>query len=99
VTSFKELRRQMIIQMGSTCSGCGKKFDPSELIIHHINQPLGYNVGKRREVYEWHKTGKLPEGVKLLCDDCNRKEHNYRPSKRRIFGLEGMPDAHRSAAQ
>jgi len=88
----------MITQMGSTCSECGKRVNPSHLIIHHINQPLGYKRTRSREVYEWHKTGKLPEGVKLLCDDCNRAEHKYRPSKRTIFGLEGMPDVPRSAA-
>jgi len=97
--NYNQLRRQMIIAMGSRCSECGEVFDPDDLIIHHVawehGQPLGYGKG-RREVFEWARTGKIPEGIKLLCDDCNRKKHGYRPSKRRIFDLESIERSHRS---
>lgn len=88
---FKELRRRMIVALGSRCAECGDKFDPSDLIIHHKaferGKTIGYNKRERfRVVHEWARTGKLPIDIELLCDDCNRKRHGYRPSKRRIFG-------------
>ena len=80
--------------MGARCAECGKVFDPDELIIHHLafesGKTIGYNKPERfAVVYEYARTGKLPKDVELLCDDCNRKRHGYRPSKQRIFGLEG----------
>jgi len=86
---YYELRRQMILAMGSRCAMCNKIFDPKNLIIDHIDFPgmkIGYNIG-RREVYKWHQTGQIPQNIRLLCDDCNRKRHGYRPSKKNIFGF------------
>ena len=90
--SRKELRRAMIRALGSRCHDCGKEFDPDDLIIHHLGfergQPLGYERSRSKEIYEYARTGRLPTDVILLCDDCNRKRHGYRTSKRRIFGLD-----------
>jgi biotin operon repressor len=86
-----EGRRAMVRAMGSRCSDCGNEFDPDMLIIHHSGfergERLGYQSPQRNEeVREFMRTGKIPEGSKLLCDSCNRKKHKYRPSKRDIFG-------------
>ena len=90
--SVKELRRQMIRALGSRCAQCGAVFDPDDLIVHHLSfergEPLGYKRSRAEETVEYGRTGKLPTDVELLCDDCNRKRHGYRPSKRRIFGFE-----------
>lgn len=88
---FKELRRRMIIAMGSRCAECGKKFDPSDLIIHHKaferGKTIGYNKAERfAVVYEWVRRGKLPTDIVLLCDSCHRRRHGYRPSRQEIFG-------------
>jgi hypothetical protein len=89
--TLRESRKQMIFAMGSRCAECGKEFPPDNLIIHHVafeeGHKLGYGNPVRYEVvYEYARTGKLPDDVKLLCDSCNRKRHNYRPSRREIFG-------------
>ena len=88
---LSESRRRMIIAMGSRCADCGQVLDPSLLIIHHPaferGQPLGYQHPSRWEaVYEWERTGRIPKGVELLCDRCNRKRHGYRASMQDIFG-------------
>jgi hypothetical protein len=88
---LKQIRRQLVIAMGSTCSGCGAKSEPDALVIHHTQfeqgKPLGYNNRQRQEMlYEFARTGKVPPDTKLLCDRCNRKRHKYRPSNADIFG-------------
>lgn len=89
--NLSEIRRQMVIAMGSCCSECGKAFDPDELIIHHTGFEAGKQLGyqspvRNEEIREYARSGRIPEGSKLLCDRCNRERHNYRPSKRDIFG-------------
>jgi hypothetical protein len=88
--NITEARRQMIRAMGSRCSACNVEFDPDEFVIHHIGfeegQTLGYQSPIRNEeIREYARSGRIPEGSQLLCDRCNRKRHNYRPSKRDIF--------------
>lgn len=80
----------MIRAMGSCCSECGKEFNPDDLVVHHTSfedgKTLGYQSPVRNaEIRECIRSGKIPEGSKLLCDSCNRKKHKYRPSKRDIF--------------
>ena len=50
-------------------------------------KPLGYNNSERvNQLYEFARTGKVPEDTRLLCDRCNRKHHRYRRSNVDIFG-------------
>jgi 5-methylcytosine-specific restriction endonuclease McrA len=88
---LKEVRRRMVIAMGSKCAGCGRTFDPDLLIIHHIGfdqgKPLGYlHPDRYKMLDEFRRTGKIPPDVRLLCDRCNRKRHGYRPSLTDLFG-------------
>jgi hypothetical protein len=81
----------MVIAMGSTCSACGQELSPDRLIIHHTNfdigLPLGYlHPDRYKMLDEFRRLGKIPPNVELLCDDCNRKRHKYRPSFKTIFG-------------
>jgi hypothetical protein len=89
--NITEARRQMVYAMGSRCSECGKEFDPDEFVIHHTGFEAGERLGyqspiRNAEIREYARTGKIPEGSKLLCDGCNRKRHDYRPSRQEIFG-------------
>ena len=86
-----ELRRRLVIAMGSRCADCKRYLDPSELIINHKGFERGEKLGggspiRRRELYEWKRTGEIPKETELLCKRCHRKYHGYRPSNRDIFG-------------
>lgn len=89
--NLKEARRRMVVAMGSTCSECGRLFDPDDLIIHHTGFDKGKLLGYRhpdryKMLKDFKETGKLPQDAELLCDRCNRKRHKYRPSFADIFG-------------
>lgn len=90
--TLKEARRSLVYAMGSRCADCGNVFDPDDLIIDHIAFPSvkigsgGVCPQRREEVEEFMRTGKIPEGTRLLCDHCNRKRHKYRPSNMELFG-------------
>jgi hypothetical protein len=92
---LKEIRRNLVIAMGSRCSECGVSFEPDALIIHHTKfeegKPLGYEDNehlRQKMLYEFARTGKIPPDTELLCDRCNRKRHKYRRSNRDIFGSD-----------
>ena len=83
----------MVKAMGGKCSECGKTLPPEQLIIHHTAFEQGKKLGsgnyeRINMLYEFAQTGVIPEGVRLLCDRCNRKRHKYRPSNLDIFGAE-----------
>ena len=91
--NLKQIRDKMVKAMGGKCSECGKNLPSDQLIIHHTAFEKGKKLGsgnyeRINMLYEFARTGVIPEGVRLLCDRCNRKRHKYRPSNLDIFGAE-----------
>jgi len=89
--SLKEVRRRMVIAMGCCCAACGQRFTPDQLIIHHKGFDKGMLLGYRhpsryKMLKDFKEKGIIPPDAELLCDDCNRKRHKYRPSFKKIFG-------------
>jgi hypothetical protein len=74
-----ELRTAFIVAFGSRCERCGEQHDPRDLIIHHTKRRVGFGGDRMREIQEWFATRVRPEGIEIICDTCNRKEHHYKP--------------------
>lgn len=74
----RKIRHQFLMALGGKCSNpkCNYSKIVEILEVHHIN-PEEKEGGRQSEkdAFEFHRTGKVPEDVILLCPTCHREEH------------------------
>jgi hypothetical protein len=60
------------MQLGGKCNQCGET-NIAKLEIHHTKRIVTAKGDRNVELRYFMRTGRIPDGVEVLCKKCNNK--------------------------